>query len=232
VLHFALFDQSTQRWLEGQEGNEASIYGAMPCSTAFVQYATSRRAAALLSVSLDWWDLPETLPVRYENLVADPAGELARLIEDFGMVPGQQLEDALTATTFSNLRAQSGTKEVPELDHHYWQGRPGHWKRLLPPDVARTIGAAHAYLFDALDYDCDPDGQLDRNRADANWIEMNRPELVERLLNYSAMKLEMTALEQRCAILEGELAACRAHLGQPLAVRALKRLFGQRLLLP
>jgi hypothetical protein len=217
ILHFALFDPSTDHWLVGEGGSEASTYGAMPCSPAFVQYATSRRAKALLSVSLDWWDLPEVCQIRYENLVADSHGELSRVVEEFGVAPVEKLDKALTATTFSRLRARSGSQEIPELSHHYWQGRPGHWKRLLTSDVARTIAAGHAYLFDALDYDCDPDPTLDRYRADANWIELTRPELMERLLNYGALK-------EQCAMLKAQVAACR----QPLAVRVYRKLFGRR----
>src|SRR5437879_4423754 len=36
ILQFSLHDRSTLRWLEGENGNERSIYGAMPGSTAFL----------------------------------------------------------------------------------------------------------------------------------------------------------------------------------------------------
>src|SRR6516162_1611480 len=50
ILHFCLRDP-TARWLEGECGSERGIYGAMPTSTAFMDYATGPRANALLSVT-------------------------------------------------------------------------------------------------------------------------------------------------------------------------------------
>src|SRR5438093_10973655 len=54
ILHFALH-APTARWLEGEGGDEGPIYGAMPRSTAFLEYAAGTRATALLSVSREWW---------------------------------------------------------------------------------------------------------------------------------------------------------------------------------
>src|SRR5439155_7461592 len=54
VLHFALY-APTARWLEGEGGDERPIYGAMPRSSPFLEYAAGKRACALLYVSRDWW---------------------------------------------------------------------------------------------------------------------------------------------------------------------------------
>ena len=101
---------------------------------------------------------------------------------------------------------------MPESDHHYWQGKPGHWKRLLPCKAAYAIAATQADAFSTFDYECDPDTALDDISADANWIDLNRRELTTRLWNYTPMKQQLEpalrraeALEQRCAELEGVL---------------------------
>jgi hypothetical protein len=212
ILHFSLHDASTQRWLEGEHGSEAPICGAMPCSSPFMQYATSRRAAALLSVSRQWWDLPGAYRVRYERLVADPLGELTRLVAEIGLPPRQSLAEAVAANAFPTLRKLCGTIQVPEYNHHYWQGTPDNWKRLLPADLALTIAAYHAELFSALQYECDPDPKLDRAQADAAWIRLTRHDLNERLWSYVPTKEKLAQalhkqwlLQERCTQLEAVL---------------------------
>ncbi len=209
ILHYALHDSSPQRWLEGEAGNEASICGAMPCSSAFLKYATSQRAGALLSISREWWDVPQACKVHYERLVGDPLAELTRIVEAVGVPARQPLAEAVATFTLGNLRSRSGTQDVPESDHHYWQGKPGHWKRLLSCQAAYAIAAAQAEAFSTFDYECDPDASLDDASADANWIELNRRELTTRLWNYTPMKQQLepalhraVILDQRCAELE------------------------------
>ena len=75
ILHFALTDQ-TLRWLEGEGGNERPIFGAMPRSTAFTDYATGPRAKALLAISHEWYvdsRLPYTLLMRILSLRLPPS---------------------------------------------------------------------------------------------------------------------------------------------------------------
>jgi Sulfotransferase domain len=79
ILHFAPHNAETARWLEGDGGNEVSIYGAKPRDSAFLEYAAGPRAAALLSVSHEWRQAEGRYSVRYEDVVRDPAGELKRL---------------------------------------------------------------------------------------------------------------------------------------------------------
>jgi hypothetical protein len=203
ILHYALHDDSSQRWLEGQTGSEAPIYGAMPCSCAFLQYATGARAAALLAVSRQWWDLPQAQKVHFERLVANPVQELDILLKGFGEPPRRSITDAVAANTLAKLRAHSDTQKVPEGDHHFWQGTPGLWKRLLPAEMAFAIAAAHAEVFSALGYVCDPDLLLDRAQADGTWVELTRPQLTHRLWNYRPLKLKLDqALSERRAFQE------------------------------
>ncbi len=86
ILHYAPSGASL-RWMEGDQGDERPIFGASPRSAAFLDYATGPRARALLSVSPAWWSAPGSLRVRYEDLVRDPLGRLAKLTRSLEHAP-------------------------------------------------------------------------------------------------------------------------------------------------
>jgi len=178
ILHFALHyssGQATQRWLEGEEGNERCIFAAMPRSTAFMDYATGRRAAALLSVSHEWWQLPGCVTVRYENLLQDPEGALQRLAEALAAPGRAPLPEVIAGSSMAQLRQSTGSK------YHFWQGQSGLWRRLLPRAEANVIANAHGAVFAELAYAVAPDPGLDGAQADANWIKLIWEELAEDL---------------------------------------------------
>jgi len=164
ILHFCLRDP-TARWLEGECGSERGIYGAMPTSTAFMDYAIGPRAGALLSVTPEWRAAPDTLPLRYEDLVHDAAGNLERLVDELSWPIRTTLAQAIAETSIPKLRAAT------DNDNHFWIGRPGLWRKFLPAARAAHIASTHAETFRVLDYDCDADPALDDRAADANWIE-------------------------------------------------------------
>jgi hypothetical protein len=199
ILHFATHDGATARWLPGEGGDEAPVHGAMPGSPAFVAYAQGSRAQALLSVSPAWWDAPGSLGVRYEDLVAQPALELERLIAAVGLPARVPPGRAVADTGLADLRRRGPGR------HHFWQGRPGLWRRLLVSADASAIAAVHAGVFARLGYVCDPDSTLNRAQADACWIDLNRAELTEKLWHYPATRHE---LEQA----QAHLAAAREQL--------------------
>jgi hypothetical protein len=165
VLQFCQHDRSTLRWLDGEGGNERPIHGAMPGSQAFADYATGPRAATLLSVSLQWWQDPGACRVRFEDLIADPSGELDRIVQAMGVPPRQPPAKVANSTTMAGLRARF------RAEHHFWQGRPGLWKALLTAPAAARIAHAHAAAF-ACGYSCDPDPDLTPAQADANWVNL------------------------------------------------------------
>jgi SAM-dependent methyltransferase len=164
ILHFCLRDP-TARWLEGESGNERGIYGAMPTSTAFMDYATGSRAGALLSVTPEWCAAGDTLPLRYEDLVHNPRVNLQRLIDELSWPVRMTIAQGVTETSIPKLRAATNN------DNHFWIGRPGLWRKFLPVVRADCIESAHVETFRALNYACDADPTLDDRAADANWIE-------------------------------------------------------------
>jgi hypothetical protein len=214
ILHFALHfsaNDATQRWLEGEAGNERPIFAAMPRSAAFLEYATGKRARALLAVSHEWWQVPGCLRVRYEDLACDTAGELARLAQELDIPLRRPVAEALEATTLSKLRAFTGSKA------HFWQGKSGLWRQLLTAPEAHAIGTAYASAFADFGYACDPDPELDGARADANWINLIWDELADdlaRIRTHHLVVKNMRATEEKVAAAQAQRETDRAEVAE------------------
>ncbi len=161
ILHFAPHEPQTNRWLNGEGGNEATIIGRSPLSRDFLAYATGPRAKALLSVTREWWREPAAAKVRYEDLARAPQATVASLRQALGPAD-RAIADTLEPFTLEKLRLTSA-------NDHFWQGRPGLWKSLLPMKEAHAVSAAHAALFDELGYRCDPDPNVTHESADRAW---------------------------------------------------------------
>jgi len=174
ILHFSLHDP-TARWLEGEEGNERPIHGAMPRSTAFLDYAVGKRAQALLSVSREWWSFPGATQVLYEVLNRDPVGELHRVVQEVGGRPLMALEEAVALQTIPRLREQTGN------EHHFWKGRPGLWKSFLTTHESQRLAQVLQPQFVDFDFDWDADPALEPGQADANWIKLVWADLADNL---------------------------------------------------
>ncbi|HEV3118397.1 MAG TPA: hypothetical protein VGY58_15215, partial [Gemmataceae bacterium] len=166
ILHFTLHDASTHRWLDGEGGDERSILGAMPRSAAFQEYAVGPRAHALLTVSGSWWTNPECCHVRYEDLLRDAPEVIRRLVSDLSEPPVYTPETAAQETTIPRLRS------LLQHQAHFWQGRAGLWKELLPALEAGALAERLQPFVAPLGYGCDPNVVLTANKADANWIKL------------------------------------------------------------
>jgi len=118
-------------------------------------------------------------------------------------------------------------------NNHFWQGRPGLWRHLLPAAEARAIAAAHADIFTALGFDCDPDPALDALAADRNWVRLVGDEIKETLKrNTEGHRAQLQAKDDRIAELDTHCAELTQRLREsvtlsgPLA-RAVKRLWNR-----
>lgn len=203
ILQFAIHDSESDRWLLGRAGDESGLFGAMPGSRAFAEYGTGERARELFGVTADWWADLATVRVKYEDLVADPLGELLRLRNAFRPESNADLSEIIARHELAQLRKDS-------FNNHFWKGQPGHWRRLLTGEIAGEIAAAHAEHFRTLGYGCDADPTLTDADADRNWIEAAGPSLRAALRRAAASHvLERDGLRSERDRLASELAASR-----------------------
>lgn len=210
ILHFAPFHRASDGWLLGQGGGEGAIRGASPTSPEFIEYAAGPRAEALLSVSRLWWDTPGVVRVRYEDLVADAAVELTRIVTEVGIPAIRTADDVAAEHALDAMRSSHAT-----FRQHVWKGQPGHWKRFIPASVAHQIAAAHPSAFAPLSYACDPNPALDDLNADLNW---------NRCVADTVVRLAGDLITTREQLAESEAQLARfKHLG-PYSVATAKSL--------
>jgi hypothetical protein len=150
IWHFAAHEPAVARWLKGEGGDEEGLLGVDPSSSDFLSYALGPRAAALLSVTSEWWSAPGTVKVRYEELVTDPGRALKDVMSRCGPT-SRELGGVLERHTIDRLRPTA-------QNNHFWKGQPGNWRAHVPMESARRIRAAHTAVFDALGYDLQPYG--------------------------------------------------------------------------
>jgi hypothetical protein len=168
ILHFAAHEPDTARWLDGAHGDERAIIGAEPCSDTFLHYATSSRARALIAITPQWWTASATARLRFEDLIRRPVHELERIAEVAREEPVISAADAVEMVSFARMQ-QEGDKE------HFWQGRPGLWRALLPPSYARDIARPYHSHAGQFHYDLTPDPALTVEEARRNWRAVARP---------------------------------------------------------
>jgi hypothetical protein len=158
AIRFSYHDTSVAQWLDGRAGMPVRLGGAGTASDEFLAYCLSDGAAALLAVSADWWS-PASLRLRYEDVVADPIGELQPIVEHLGG-SGDKLGKAIAKYSLEGMRELYG--------QHGWRADPGHWKHLVPTVAAVRIYLRHRSVFRALGYRM-PVSCRTANSAVQNW---------------------------------------------------------------
>ncbi|WP_254053385.1 sulfotransferase domain-containing protein [Singulisphaera sp. GP187] len=173
ILQYAPCEGSL-RWLEGMAGDEWPIFHVSPQSEAFLEYATSPRAQALLAVSAQWWTAPGCHQIRYETLVDNPLQTLTQLAKKLGVAPSVPFEESVEANKLDRLQSTE-RQRVDAPARHFWQGKPGLWRSLLSADAARRIAEVHHEVFVKLGYSCKPDPGMDDSTATRNWLSLREP---------------------------------------------------------
>jgi hypothetical protein len=163
VLHFAQRESRTERWLNGEGGDELSLLGADPASTAFLEYAIGPRARALLSITPEWWPYANAC-IEYSELVADTPAQLRAITRALGEPARFSPERVADSITFTDLRLEAA-------NNHFWQGRPGLWRQLLPDDIALTVARAQPSITE-LGFDVEPAGVVEAD-AHTRWHELD-----------------------------------------------------------
>ncbi len=114
LLVYAQHGRETMGWLGGLAGDERELEGASPLDAGFLNYATGDRARALLNVGAQWWLAPGAGRVRYEDLIDDTPGHLARLLAELQLQPRRPLSEAIDKCTPDQMRGfrQSSVSRV------------------------------------------------------------------------------------------------------------------------
>lgn len=159
ICRLVQIDRTTLSWLAGEWGGEGALVDVGPTSEEFASWATSARAHNLLSVSASWWADPATVRFRHEDLLANPAKELARLVEISGVSnPG------LIKTL--DIVVDRGVVDLEQVT--------GSWRRYLTRPLAETLLTHHRQAIRELGYDVDPDLSTlpDATEARRRWDEL------------------------------------------------------------
>ena len=167
ILHFAAHEPETARWLGGAYGDERPIIGVEPCSNAFIAYSTGPRARALIGISPQWWNRHVAARIRFERLIADPSAQLERVAAASGVQPAIEIEQAIEKLPFTRMQQES-------TNEHFWLGRPGLWRRLLPPTYATAIAAPYLRHAHRHRYEVNPDHTLTVEAAFQQWRALSR----------------------------------------------------------
>lgn len=98
-----------------------------------------------------------TLLVRYEDMKADPAGQLRRIAAYVDWpVTDEGVRHAVEATRFETLRAMEeklGFRERPDSAQRFFRsGKAGGWREVLTAAQAEAIQAAHGAMMRELGY--------------------------------------------------------------------------------
>ena len=108
---------------------------------------------------LDQADIPVLL-VRYEDMQADAAGELRRVLDFAGRAAGEdEIARAVAFANFAQLRQQEqekGFREAPRPHaggSFFRRGEAGAWREELNAEQVARIEAAHAPMMRRLGYE-------------------------------------------------------------------------------
>jgi hypothetical protein len=168
VLHFCRHETNTAQWLDGVAGNEQALLSCSPLSPGLVDYAHSERFQLLLGVSPAWHESAKAW-LRYEDLVADTAGQLLRLADELHIPREPEvLAEAIASRAMPIMQSHM-------VNQHYWQGRPGLWRSLLPPEQVESLRPVVVDFAEPYGYDLTPDPETTPETAQAAWNAMAIP---------------------------------------------------------
>ena len=98
-----------------------------------------------------WCNAPfPVLVVRYEDLLADAAGVLGRVVRFLGLGgqagDGERIRRAAECADFAGLARQEnrdGFREAMPSSRFFRSGKQGEWRRYLTPEQVRAVSDAH-----------------------------------------------------------------------------------------
>jgi hypothetical protein len=107
-----------------------------------------------------WVDAPglRLCLVRYEDMLADPVAQFARVVEFLGWdTDVDRVERAVAHASFARVQAQElrdGFRERPEVstERFFRSGRSGAWRGQLTPAQVSAVTLAHGPMMARLGY--------------------------------------------------------------------------------
>jgi hypothetical protein len=172
-----------------------------------------------LSISTEWAQVAGCRKIQYERLVADPQGELSRLVAGLEPVSAEAIAAACTGNSLEQLKPRV-------QNQHYWLGSPGYWKRFIPAPQALAIGEFHRPTFKRHGYACEPDERLTPIQADLNWFAVEICSLRQEL---SRTRAQLFESNRRLEDAQSRWEEMLSHLGPlfdlgPKSIRIAQRL--------
>lgn len=137
----------------------ADRHGAYESATRRLNLQVRQRVGSWSDHVRGWLDqdLFEVLLVRYEDLEADTARELTRIVRFAGLDANPpEVAAAVEASTFGRLRSQEaehGFRERSAPDRPFFRrGTSGAWRDQLAPEIAHRVERDHAEVMARLGY--------------------------------------------------------------------------------
>lgn len=115
-----------------------------PLSSDFLAWATSEGAASLLKTTTSWLAHADVI-ARYEDFIAQPEKELARILEELEYKADQK-KIAVSVSQTKNAYLKDNPLQ------HRWLSSSETWKKFITKDVAEAIYEAHKEVFIAQGY--------------------------------------------------------------------------------
>ncbi|MBW4973599.1 sulfotransferase domain-containing protein [Roseovarius mucosus] len=106
------------------------------------------------------WTGPSPYPVlvlRYEDLLADPKGNFAKVLEHLGVpVEAERLDRAIQFASFKELSMQEAeqgfVEKSAESERFFAKGKSDQWKTDLEPRLVKRMQAAHRKVMKQFGY--------------------------------------------------------------------------------
>lgn len=197
ILQYAQRARETHRWLSGEGGDESTLQGATPVSEEFRAYCVSERARALLSLSPAWASTEGCHLVRYEDLVSDTSSAMEQVASVLHVRRTSRLEIAIGASKLPAMRAAHSTRTF-----HFWQGRSGSWRELIPRELASAIAEVHPTAMSLGGYELGAATVLTQQQVIERW----------RALEKRSSEAQVEALRRELQVANDRMAAYRQLL--------------------
>ena len=176
VLQFSRNEPGVYQWLGGACEIPQNANRLSPNDEQWVDWMTGDGAKRLLSVSLDWWNHPDSaVRVRYEDLLTDQVRQFQKLCEIVKCQDSAMLCTTLfpSAASIESALNKYSVNYFAQFNNHGWLGTKENYSLFITKPNCERIFFAHREYFEALDYDVQSDPFLCHAKASQNYHRVN-----------------------------------------------------------